>query len=268
MTNYAKDPELNLLANKVKDLEWVNPLYEGEQEQAREVVTTPGAERHLVVPLPNHTSWAVRMYLGGEQRTLGLVNSKNIETGLRFADMAQEYFWKYRVRAAHAPEDHNLNFSRSRVEQDMLHETPALLVLEQIEQYLLRAGAIKSSQERRAEKAKKKMARVHAAMTARLNHEEVIERLGGMYDRTEARFDAAEFENKTLRQEVQKLGDIVRVQTELLQALGSRMLPAPPMFVPMPWTGDPVPMPWTGDPVPTAPIITCNSESKSCITKS
>lgn len=261
MAIYAKDPELNLLANRLKDLEWVNPLSEGEQDQAREVVTTPGAKRHLVVPLPNLTSWAVRMYLGGEQRTLGLVNSKNIEAGLRFADMAREYFWKYRVRAAAPPEELDLNFSKARLNQDMTEELPALALLEQIEQYLLRIGAIKSAQARREERTKRKMGRISMLNMLKLVEGGLLERLDGMYDRTEARFDAAEFENKTLRQEVQKLGDIVRAQTELLQALGSRMLSAspPPVFVPMPWTGDPV---------PTAPIITCNSEAKSCITQS
>lgn len=260
MAIYAKDPELNLLANRLKDLEWVNPLYEGEQDQARAVVMDMHAKRHLVVPLPNLTSWAVRMYLGGEQRTLGLVNSKNIEAGLRFADMARQYFWKYRVRACAPPEEFDLNFSKERLDQDMREELPALALLEQIEQYLLRIGAIKSSQERRAEKAKKKMARVHAAMTARLNHEEVIERLGGMYDRNEARFDAAEFENKSLRAEVQKLGDIVRAQTEAIHALSMRVLSQPNPTIPF------YPGPWTGDPCPgttTAPIVTCKSETSA-----
>lgn len=262
MAIYAKDPELNLLANRLKDLEWVNPLSEGEQDQAREVVTTPGAKRHLVVPLPNLTSWAVRMYLGGEQRTLGLVNSKSIEAGLRFADMAREYFWKYRVRAAAPPEELDLNFSKARLNQDMTEELPALALLEQIEQYLLRIGAIKSAQLRRDEKMKKKMNRVHAAMTARLNHEEVLERLGGMYDRNEARFDAAEFENKTLRQEVQKLGDIVRAQTEAIHALSMRVIQLPPPFIPTPWTGDPPMLPGAG-----LPITTCKSET-SCAASS
>lgn len=180
MAKYAKDPELNTLANELKSVVWLNPLNASELDHVRHLATVPHAKRRLVVPLPNFISWGVRLYLGGEQRTLGLVNTANVDSAFRFADMAQQYFWKYRVRGACPPVERDLNFSLARLYADMEKETNALGILQRTERYFLDSGILKSSETRQGEAKVKRDARVTVAGQARGLHQEVMEMLDGV----------------------------------------------------------------------------------------
>jgi len=162
----AKDPSLNELAVQLKTLEWITPLDPEELEECKEkLIVTPDAyaprgmaipKRKLVHPMPGAVYWNVRMYLGGEQRTIGICHVRNVENAFRFADMAQQYFWKYRVRAGRPPSRLDLNLSPERVESDMVNETNAVALLKQMEAYLLQIGALQTSEQRYAEKKAKR----------------------------------------------------------------------------------------------------------------
>lgn len=175
-TYRAKDPSLNEIAVKLKTLPWVFPLDPEEQEECHEkLAVTPDAEspggvaipkRKLVHPMPGAVYWNVRMYLGGEQRTIGICHVRNIESAFRFADMAQQYFWKYRVRATRPPSRIDLNLSPERVESDMANEPQAVDLLRQIEDYLLQIGALQTSEQRHAEKKEKREQRKQGGLKA------------------------------------------------------------------------------------------------------
>lgn len=128
---------------------WENPLSQDEIESSLVLLDT-AKYRHHVVQLPDFKSWAVRLYLGGAQRTLGYVRKDPINA-LRFADMAMFYFWKYRVRGAAEPTNQFLNFSVERAQQDLDNEPYAVNLLKRIEKYLLDLGALKDSATRQKE---------------------------------------------------------------------------------------------------------------------
>ena len=141
------------------------------------------------------------MYLGGSVRTLGIVIHEDVPAALRFADMAQEYFWKYRVRGANPPADRDLNYDRKQLEQDMAHEAHALALLKEMEEYFLTEGILKSSKERHAEELTKRAQRLNVRTEIKLNHTEIIESLGGLHETCESlvkRLKAIEDQNRIL----------------------------------------------------------------------
>lgn len=147
---FAADPELNVLAKRLEDVIWENPLSEDELLMVQRNLTDPEAPRRHVTMLPDFRTWAVRLYLGGAQRTIGYVR-KDPATALRFADMAMFYFWKYRIRGAAEPTNMALNFSVERAQRDMDNEPEALYLLQEVEKYLLSIGALKDSVTRQKE---------------------------------------------------------------------------------------------------------------------
>lgn len=181
MPKYTKDPGLNLLANELKNLSWVDPLDDSEMNVVHTLITDRDARRRRVVPLPTFVHWAVRLYLGGEQRTLGIVHNKDVAAAFRFADMAQRFFWKYRVRGCAPPSEGDLNFSTARLDHDMVHECEALNLLRQMEEHLLRVGALKDTETRALEARKRKSERKNLTTTIRINQMEINERLDGLY---------------------------------------------------------------------------------------
>ena len=185
MTKYAKDPLLNEMSRKLKTLTWVNPLDETVVEEVHRSLRSPGTNHRLVSPLPDCRHWNVRIYLGGSLRTIGIVVHQDVPSALRYADMAQEYFWKYRVRGANPPDDRDLNYNRAQLTQDMAQEVHALALLKEIEEYFLTNGILKSSKERHDEEMKKRSLRLNIRTELKLNHGELIESLGGLHETCE-----------------------------------------------------------------------------------
>ena len=190
---HATDPELNELANELKALVWTDTLCGDELRLAHEMTfedvadpAIPGgdspARRKLVHPMNGFDYWSVRIYLGGEQRTIGIVRTADVANAFRFADMAQEYFWKYRIRGAHPPTSVDLNFHRSRVEKDMRDEANAVALLRRIETYLLNSGGLKTAEQVRQQKAQRRAETRPGLLrdTIKVNHQETREWLGGV----------------------------------------------------------------------------------------
>jgi hypothetical protein len=194
MSTHATDPDLNIIARKLKTLEWIHPLDADEVEDCVDMTLyLPGLNPgdHHVVPkrkyvhqMAGATNWAVRVCLGGQQRTLGIVDQRHVEDAFRFADMAQQYFWKYKLRGAAPPTEADLNISMERMEGDMVAEVNALALLRAEEEYMLSMGIIKSSADRRAEekaqREERKKNRVRSLV--QLNHMECIERFDALGD--------------------------------------------------------------------------------------
>ncbi len=275
----AKDPSLNELAVQLKRLEWITPLDPEELEECQEkMAVTPDADapggiaipkRRLVHPLPGCVHWNVRMYLGGEQRTLGIVHARNVENAFRFADMAQQYFWKYRVRGR-PPSRLDLNLSPERVEADMANEVNAVNLLRQIEDYLLQIGALQTSEQRHAERRAKKEQRKQGGLKATITRglldlqtranesDEKFEGIGTWLQQLDDKLTAlAERVNsmdaslgKVLTRVVQDLDQIKRAQAGI--AIDFRP-PAPQKDA----IGWPLPAPATGDPLPPNPTTVC-----------
>lgn len=170
---YSKDPELSILANQVRHIVWQNPLDETEtrdvMERFEEVAGEVNRPRN-VYPLPGARDWCVRIYLGGDTHTLAIGRNDDLPTLARFADMALEHFWRYKVRGCRPPHDCDLNIRRAQVEIDMANEPQAVAILQAMEKYLLDTGALKSGVTRRKEKKAKLAARlsVRQALLAQL----------------------------------------------------------------------------------------------------
>ena len=147
--NIAKDPGLNELAASLREVVWINPLTAEELLDCQRLAQFNLNEapiqlaRKLVHPLPGCDNWALRICLGGAQRTLGVMSIRGTKSNpepfeglsvlFRFADMAQQYFWKYKLRGAQPPGDRDLNLGRSRLEADMVNEIHALALHEKME---------------------------------------------------------------------------------------------------------------------------------------
>jgi hypothetical protein len=196
--------------------------------------------------LPDYRTWAVRLYLGGAQRTLGLMagTGDGFSRLLRFADMAKMHFWKYGVRTAHVPGDMELNFSAERANEDLKCEVHALGLLHDIENHLIDTKALLPPTER---ELARKMARltkptITRAMTE-LNHslqarlQEVIEKL------TAIQAELAELKSKGV-------APPAWVASPPLAIRGSPVDPPFPDFT-RPFT--------TGDPLLPRPITICGT---------
>lgn len=150
MKRLAKDPGLNVLANQLKLVEWRTPLVDSEAARVSALLMKDRPGFHITL-LPDAKTWVVRSYLGGDTWTIGLIE-KNPETACRFADMAQLYFWKYRVRGAAEPDASRFNISKERAQADLEGETSAVLLLKTIEEHLLKVGTLRSGETRTAER--------------------------------------------------------------------------------------------------------------------
>lgn len=162
--------------------------------------------------MADYKTWAVRMYLGGGQRLLGYTKEQIPYGALRFADMARQYFWKYRVRNATEPNEGDLNLSLDRVQQDMAHETHAVAMLKEIEDHLISVGALLSPEQKQAildnRHEDRRRNRTLSGSLQVMNHE-WVERLGSFEERIEAlsgRMDTL----------AQKLGEMTILISQLL----------------------------------------------------
>lgn len=253
----ASDPTLNQLAVELKTLEWLEPLTVDELNQCHELtvpVADPAApggyytpKRKLVSPLPGCFAWHVRMYLAGEQRTLGITDHANAWAAFRFADMAQQHFWKYKVRCAHPPTESDLNLSPERMASDMASEPNAISLLRRIEEYLLKAGVLRTSEQRRKEKAEKRARERGGLRTmGSINHMEVIERFDGMCELQGATNSSV----SALVAQVQRLqADVNMLRAQL----------APVTTYPQPGWPLPAAPGWPTPPPPGYTVVTCST---------
>jgi len=195
MRTYVADPQMNQIAKRLGTLKWQEPLSADEQAQEHE----PASTFRRVALLPDLKTWVVRIYLGGAQRTLGYTREASPLSAMRFADMAMMYLWIYRVRGAHEPSDHELNFSTDRAKSDLLGEPEALQIIKDIEHYLLGTGAIATGEDRqrhiqnqRDEKSRRRTVSgtildMQAVWDHRLNEvRSEIDKLAGVLARIEA----------------------------------------------------------------------------------
>jgi hypothetical protein len=213
MSTHATDPDLNILARKLKTLEWIHPLDADEIEACVDMTLyqpglNPGdgpvlPKRKFVHPMAGATNWAVRLCLGGAQRTLGIVDQRHVEDAFRFADMAQQYFWKYKLRGAAPPTEADFNISKERVDGDMVAEENALALLKAEEEYMLSMGIIKTAADRHAEyrqrKEESRKTRVRAMV--QVNHMECLER----FDALSGQMDTVMRDNAALLARIEKL---------------------------------------------------------------
>lgn len=183
----SNDPGLSELAARLKTLSWADQLDQAEQDHCRALAmegARPGekVERQRVAPYPGGTTWQVRMFLGGEQRTLGIVDATNVQAAFRFSDLAASVFWKYRVRRSHPPTADQLNLTPDRLDRDLQAEGEAMSLLRQIEEYLLQSGAIQSPEQRQLARLEQR-ARNRGALkqAVQINHMELLERLEGLF---------------------------------------------------------------------------------------
>lgn len=182
----SRDPELNRLASELAGVNWIEPLGAEEWAELHRVATLPpkveGAYRRRVNAMPGYRYWAVRIYLGGEVRAIGYVSTNRLPDGMRFADMAAMYFWKYRIRGACEPSENELNRSVADVKRDLIHETHAVALLKRIEEHLLQTDAILSP-ERRAQLVKERKVKNRGGLRVQLlcNQAELLEYLKGIH---------------------------------------------------------------------------------------
>lgn len=188
MSRYAKDPELNTLANELKSLPFTAaPDLESDARERYEILAREQGDYpfRLVYQMPNVRTWVVRLYLGGAIRTIGYTD--NLTNACRFADMAALRFWKYRIRGACEPLDANLNFGVLQAKYDSLHETDALLLLDKIETYL-RTNYLGDPKQIAKDREAGKYAR-DSRRTVRHDFHELIGQLSDKLDQLEKKID-------------------------------------------------------------------------------
>lgn len=187
MSRYAKDPGLTQLANQLKELTFTAaPDLESDTSEKLEHLARGQGEYpfRLVYSMPNFRTWAVRLFLGGSVRTIGYTD--NLCAACRFADMAALRFWKYKIRGACEPLDANLNFGVAQAKHDSLHEAPAFLLLDKIENYLQpQLGDPKQVESERKEAKRARDSR----RTVRSDFHELIGQLSDKIDRLEKKID-------------------------------------------------------------------------------
>ena len=231
MNRNAKDPVLNELAAKFKDILWNSPLTADEEDTARYLHSDKEARRRLVYPLPNLIHWSARMYLGGMQRTLAVAHGNELANLFRFADMAQEHFWKYRVRGACPPADRDLNYDRARVESDMANEPHAVALLQAMEKHFLDAGILKSSETRHAEERAKRAIRVNIRTEVQILKEEMNEKwtaLTSLVEQQSKRIeDLANLQSAQIKSLEQSVLSLSASMTVLLTGIVARLRELP-----------------------------------------
>lgn len=188
MSRYAKDPELNTLANELKIINFsAAPDLDSDVSERCEILARGQGDYpfRLVYQMPNFRTWAVRMFLGGAIRTIGYTD--NLTHACRFSDMAAFRFWKYRIRGACEPVDASLNFGVDQAKHDALHETDAARLLDKIETYL-QTNYLGDPKQIEVERTKRKYAR-DMRRTVRSDFHELIGQLSDKIDRLENKID-------------------------------------------------------------------------------
>lgn len=189
MAYYAKDPELNRMANELQTITWHTALSEDEKNEVKEMAAGRLKTRY-VYSLPDYKTWAIRFYLGGEQRTVGHI-LRDQASALRYADMVSVYFWRYRVRGAAEPTIDRLNFSLERAKADLANEPDVVGLITRIEAYFKSQGVIRNPREVEQERRDKKEVR-ERKRTARghfLEMELKIEKINARLEESNARLE-------------------------------------------------------------------------------
>lgn len=235
---YAADATMNDIARRLKLATWQNPLDPGEEAICERLRTDPDAARHLLTLQKDYKTWAIRMYLGGFQRTFGFTT--DFYQGARFSDMIRVHFAKYKLRDAREPDTLDLNISIDRVRVDMMNEPEVVAIIHALEHHLRSIGAIMDPAEREAKRQEeiktsrqKPTLRQALSDTGDINRKHFIE--------IEAKLEAM-------------AKQIERVNSFIESLLVAARNPAP-AFSPPP---SPSPSPYTGDAPPWTPQITCN----------
>lgn len=137
MGRHTKDPGLNAYAVELKNLPIQHPqeLQDRFKEIDSDFIRGDGWGFRNVYIMPDQRTWAVRLYLNGEQRRIGATECG--VTACRFADMALMHFWKYRIRGASEPLDTHLNFGVAQAKKDLEELIEHAFLLEKIEGYLV-----------------------------------------------------------------------------------------------------------------------------------
>jgi hypothetical protein len=252
-----------MLARELRDLVWCFPLDEDELQEAREMGSDINARRRWVYPLPDYKSWAVRLYIGGAQRTVGIIkptppNVIDISPALRFADMVAMYFWQHKVRGAHEPGDAELNFSVDRAKTDLELEENAIALIKRIEEHLISIDAIVSSADMQVRRsARRDQWRRQRTVSGTVL--EVSEVLSTAMQRVEHNLGGL---MKSLEEKMaQQVKEIARLNS-VIELLIARVPLANP-YAPTPGWQPPMvpycPPPQTGDPLPLNPITICGN---------
>jgi len=252
----AADPTMNQIARKLTDVKWITTLDEEETLAAHEMSVNKEARRKWVYPLPDYQSWAVRLYIGGESRTVGLLirpKMQILSPALRFADMVAMYFWHHRVRGAHEPTDLELNFSVDRAKTDLEMETEAVALLKEIEEHLVSIGALKTSAEMEAMRHDRR-SRKQRQRTVAGTLLEVSDVLSVKIDRVEKSVSAPLLQQSRkldeLKKEVERLNSVIELLLTRLPAVAG-----PNIITVTPWQSQ-APSPTNLPPEYQPPLVT------------
>ena len=137
MARPASDTELHQLANELKGITFDDP-HDGLLSEAEDLLRTNDLRN--VILMKDGKTLAVRMYVGGKQRTIGL--TQDLLAACRFADMARMRFWFYRTRDTREPVRSDLHFDLDVVRADIRDHLDAMHLLDKIEARLKEMGAI------------------------------------------------------------------------------------------------------------------------------
>jgi len=147
---YAADAQLNELAHTLDTIHF--PVDQEHTERYQLLLRAGLGDNFRNTTPRGGKAWGARFFLGGQNRIVGI--STNHLKVCRFADMAAVRFWVYKVRSAAPPTEVDLNFGTKSVEWDTTNVSDAVILLDLIENYLVKSGAfpalIKTEAQRQA----------------------------------------------------------------------------------------------------------------------
>jgi len=241
-SRHAADPDLNLMAKRLSTVRWLAPLTAEEEAACLRLQKAESPPRHLNLML-DYKTWAVRLYLGGAQRTIGMYKPPvaaggDFSAAVRYADMAKMMFWKYNIRGAHEPDDSELNLTALRARQDLAGEPEASGLLLDIEQYLIGIRAILSPEERERKRKEDRAHQRRSTLTTVVAETSVV---------TQELLLRIEKRLATQEEQLARVNGFIERLLMVREQSASAFIP--PLDAP--------PVPATGDPVPQQPIVTC-----------
>ncbi len=133
----SKDPQLTGLAKLLDKSDFSIPTSQTHIDEVKEIYHLNRRFR-FCYPGIGGTGWAVRISMNGYQRLIGV--SVNCAQAVRFADVATLRFWKYRKNILRSPVDLDFNLGLKRAEQESSTESPAIILLTQIETHCRTQG--------------------------------------------------------------------------------------------------------------------------------
>lgn len=147
----AKDPELGLLSDRLKSLEFLTELLPESQAKLKDVelLEQQNKLRGVRMPPSFRSALLIQLYVGGEIRTFGSVHL-DLFKAARAADLLIFRFGRFRLRFPTALTEADFNFSASQAQADYDHNPELRQWADDAEAHLRSIGALCSEGEPRA----------------------------------------------------------------------------------------------------------------------